>query len=98
MDKQRNSRQRAQLRVLLDYGNCSACAFEIQGGSFILSVFFGPTQTIIEQGRTKLFGRESAAGTRRRLASEKRAADQAVDEKVSQSPPIISTQSPVASA
>ncbi|OAX35605.1 Ftr1 protein [Rhizopogon vinicolor AM-OR11-026] len=46
-----------------------------------------------KEGRTKLFGRESAAGIRRRLASERRLERLTVDEKASPSPAISATQS-----
>ncbi|KAG2146287.1 iron permease FTR1 [Suillus clintonianus] len=50
-----------------------------------------------KEGRTKLFGWESAAGTRRRLAGEKRA-EEAVGQTVSRTrAPISTTQSPLAS-
>ncbi|KAG1769349.1 iron permease FTR1/Fip1/EfeU [Suillus occidentalis] len=54
-----------------------------------------------KEGRTKIFGWESAAGTRRRLASEKQAEEEAIGdsdpEKVSDSPPISTTQSTLGS-
>jgi high-affinity iron transporter len=46
-----------------------------------------------KEGRTKLFGWESAAGTRRRLAGEKHAEEEAIGEKA----PISTTQSTLAS-
>lgn len=49
-----------------------------EASSFLLPA--SPHSHYDEQGRTKLFGRESAAGVRRRLLNEKRAERLAVDE------------------
>ncbi|KAG0707939.1 iron permease FTR1 [Suillus ampliporus] len=73
-------------------------------GSVLSYVFYWVLVIVVlvrmkyKEGRTKFFGRESAAGIRRRCASEKRA-EQAADEKVTYSPPtsISTAQSPLAS-
>ncbi|KAG1795325.1 iron permease FTR1 [Suillus plorans] len=63
-------------------------------GSVLSYVFYWIVVIVVlvrmkfKEGRTKLFGRESAAGTRRRLANEKQAEEAAGDEKAS---PAIST-------
>ncbi|KAG1815151.1 Ftr1 protein [Suillus subaureus] len=68
-------------------------------GSVLSYVFYWVMVIVVlvymkfKEGRTKLFGWESAAGTRRRLAGEKQA-EEAVDERVSHSSPMSSTQSP----
>jgi high-affinity iron transporter len=71
-------------------------------GSVLSYVFYWVMVIVVlvcmkfKEGRTKLFGLESAAGTRRRLAGEKQA-EEAVGEKIPHSSPISTTQSPIAS-
>jgi high-affinity iron transporter len=71
-------------------------------GSVLSYVFYWVMVIVVlvymkfKEGRTKLFGLESAAGTRRRLAGEKQAGE-AVGEKVPHSSPVSTTQSPLAS-
>ncbi|KAG2340961.1 Ftr1 protein [Suillus weaverae] len=71
-------------------------------GSVLSYVFYWVMVIVVlvhmkyKEGRTKLFGWESAAGTRRRLVGEKQA-EEAVGEKFSHSLPISTTQSPLAS-
>ncbi|KAG1741489.1 iron permease FTR1 [Suillus paluster] len=71
-------------------------------GSVLSYVFYWVMVIVVlvhlkyKEGRTKLLGRESAAGIRRRRASEKRA-EQAGNENLSQNPPTNTTQSPLAS-
>ncbi|KAJ8585103.1 Ftr1 protein [Rhizopogon salebrosus TDB-379] len=73
-------------------------------GSVLSYVFYWVMVIVVlvhlkyKEGRTKLFGRESAAGIRRRLASEQRAEQLAVDEKVIISPPTSTPQSRLTSA
>ncbi|KAG1868464.1 iron permease FTR1 family-domain-containing protein, partial [Suillus subluteus] len=68
-------------------------------GSVLSYVFYWVMVIVVlvymkfKEGRTKLFGWESAVGTRRRLAGEKQA-EEAVGEKVSHSSPISTSQSP----
>ncbi|KAG1729694.1 Ftr1 protein [Suillus lakei] len=70
-------------------------------GSVLSYVFYWVMVIVVlvhmkyKEGRTKLLGWESAAGMRKRLAGEKRA-EEAVGEKASHSPPISTTQSPLA--